>query len=164
LTLEDLETLAAPPGPAAGPSQLLAEPRTRHHQLAQYMSMGMTNVEISRILGYSMSRLSILRTDPMFQELLAHYEQNAQVAFTEVLDRRKQVGMQALEEIQSRMDADPERFSNDQLFSLVEVALGKANGAGGPVQGGSGTLPAISLTFVAATNGAPAHEIEGNLA
>lgn len=45
----------------------------RHHALARCLATGMSVTEACLVTGYTPSRVSILRGDPSFEELLAHY-------------------------------------------------------------------------------------------
>jgi len=70
LTEDDLKELVNPTALNSAPSQL-QRIRSTHHRLAQLVAEGRKGTEISLIMGYSQSRISILQSDPAFQALIA---------------------------------------------------------------------------------------------
>ncbi len=46
--------------------------RDSHHALARALAAGMSNAEASQATGFSISRISVLRADASFQDLVAH--------------------------------------------------------------------------------------------
>ena len=55
--------------------------RDSHHRLARLCAAGLRNEEILRITGFSYVRLSTLKMDPAFQELIAQYRDKVTQAF-----------------------------------------------------------------------------------
>lgn len=130
--------------------------RQSHHALARLLAEGRKGVECSAILGISQSRISILRQDPAFQELVEFYSKQKDEIYLDVHQRLAGLAVDTLEEIHERLGEDPDSFSNKELLMVAEMALDRsvappkkaeseANGAGGGV-------PAISITFVQGTN------------
>lgn len=147
----DFEGLNAPVGSAAPQIKAL---RAAHHQLAQLLAQGMPNAEAALVTGYSISRISILKADPTFQELLTHYSTQAEIIQIDVIKRMTALGVNSLETLQERLDDAPESFSNGALMDLAELMLvkGRAGPGGGPAGqtgngGGSGGAN-IQITFV----------------
>jgi hypothetical protein len=97
--------------------------RSRHHQLAQQLSSGMTDFQVSVSLGYSLSRISILKSDPTFRELLSYYEKQHEALHLDVQERLINLGLDSIETLQSRLDDDPDEFSNKELLEVAEMAL-----------------------------------------
>ena len=60
--------------------------RDTHHRLARLCATGMRTEEILRITGYSYQRLSSMRMDPAFQQLIAEYRGKVTEAFVESQD------------------------------------------------------------------------------
>ena len=153
LTEEDIPLLVAPPPLPAGMSRQV-QMRHSHHQLAQNLAKGMDDTEASLVTGYSTNYISILRTDPAFQELLANYGAERQAVFVDVLERMKSLGLHTLEELQGRLETDPEKFSNREMMELAKMLLvdgGHAGRAGqGTASGGSGPVQ-VAISFVTAT-------------
>ena len=67
----DLALMAAAPLGSQPPA--LKRLTDRHHALARLISAGTPEGEAALILGYDISRVSILKNSPAFQELLALY-------------------------------------------------------------------------------------------
>jgi hypothetical protein len=57
--------------------------RDTHHRLARLVAAGYRNEEIMRQTGYSYTRLSSLRDDPAFQELVAQFREKIDAAFVD---------------------------------------------------------------------------------
>lgn len=151
LTPEDLEDLVAagPLGPR--PQSAIAKLRYSHHQVARLLTQGASTAEICLITGYAPGTISGLKADPTFKELLATYSTERAVAFADVLERMKTAGISALEEIQERLNSEPEKWTKRELMEVAELMLVK--GAPGGAKAGfgapSGGGIAISVSFVA---------------
>jgi hypothetical protein len=129
LTAEDLELLAHPP-PVNSTAPTVQALRASHHQLAQLLARGLPATEASLITGYSLSRISILRGDPTFAELLSSYQVNRELVFADTLERMRVLGLSTLDELQDRLEAAPERWSNRELMEMAELMLVKPRIAG----------------------------------
>lgn len=70
LTAADLETLQVERG--IKPPTLVTL-RESHHSIARAVAQGLSGADISAMTGYSQSRISILKSDPAFAELVEHY-------------------------------------------------------------------------------------------
>lgn len=44
-----------------------------HHRVARAVAAGLSNVDVAAICGRTPNRISVLKQDPAFQELIAHY-------------------------------------------------------------------------------------------
>jgi hypothetical protein len=80
----------------------------RHRALAQYISLGYTDGECAALLGYSPSRISILKSDPAFINLLAIYLSEQQGRYETV--EKKAVGVleETLDQIADQLENEPE--------------------------------------------------------
>src|SRR6266851_2086077 len=47
--------------------------RDSHHMMARLFAMGLRTSVIAEQTGYSLTRVGMLKSDPAFQELIAHY-------------------------------------------------------------------------------------------
>jgi hypothetical protein len=143
LVEEDLPLLISPPPVKAPPSSILSI-RHSHHQLAQLLARGdCTQTEAALITGYSLSYISILKTDPAFAELLSQYQEERKEIFVDVLERMKVLGLSTLDELQRRLEEMPEGWSRRELMEMAELMLvkphqGRASAAGAPA-------PAVSV-------------------
>jgi len=70
LTAADLATLDQNRGVRPSPIRRLTD---MHHWIAQLVARGEAGYAIAMATGYSQSRISILKSDPTFQELVARY-------------------------------------------------------------------------------------------
>jgi hypothetical protein len=149
LTPDDLAAIAAAPPVGALPS--IPEIRHQHHQLAGLLARGISNSEISLITGYSPSYISILRNAPDMQELIAYYSEQAEERTVDGLARLRQLGISGVEELQRRVNEEPEKFSVGQLTELVELGLLKplaaAAGLASARSGGASGGIQINLNF-----------------
>lgn len=93
--------------------------RDAHHGIARLIATGAPQHEIAAITGYSQSRISILKSDPAFQELVEHYRKIALDAAAEITADRA-VKMAALhdlivEEKLTRLEESPESIDHETL-------------------------------------------------
>lgn len=145
LTRDDLAVFDAPDLdklPAANP---LVRLRHKHHLLARLMAEGRMGAEISLITGYSSSYLSTIQHDPAFKELVSYYEQQTEALYANVHERRAALGLSAVEELQDRVDNQPDTFSNREMMELMEKALDPGAKAAG---GGGGGGISVNISFV----------------
>lgn len=98
----------------------LTKIRDSHHALARVLATGMKEHEAAAITGYSSSRISILKADPQFQELLEFYRSQAQEVVADFRVRMVNMGMDALQELQERLNDNPEKFSEGLLKDIVK--------------------------------------------
>jgi len=122
LTPEDIELLNTT---LPAPRQTLTQIRHSHHQLAQLLAEGRPQGEAALLTGYSPTYVSILKDDPTFKELCAYYATQTEMIFVDVLERMKSLGLSTLDELQSRLEADPSDFSNRELLEQAELMLVK---------------------------------------
>ena len=76
LTAADLAALSRPRGVKSAPLKRLT---AMHHSIARLMAQGEAGYAIALATGYSESRLSVLRGDPAFQELIAQKQKEVDV-------------------------------------------------------------------------------------
>ena len=94
--------------------------RDSHHALARVLATGMGEQEAAAITGYSSSRISILKADPQFNELLEFYRGQAQEVVADFRTRMVNMGLDALQELQDRMNDSPQDFSVGMLKDIVK--------------------------------------------
>jgi hypothetical protein len=64
----------------------LARFRETHHRLARFVASGLRDAEVLRLTGYSGTRLSSLKQDPSFQQLVAEYRGKVDQAWIDSQD------------------------------------------------------------------------------
>lgn len=137
LTEGDVELLVNPP-PLGSKPPALVQLRHNHHELARLLAGGMSSQEAQLITGLSGSRISILKNDPAFRELMEYYSAQRELKFIDVMERMRVVGLSTLDEIQERLETSPKSFSNRELAEITELLLVKGRGptaaaaSGGP--------------------------------
>jgi hypothetical protein len=124
LTVEDILALEGQEvGAEAAPLKKL---RQSHHQLARLISEGYKDVEASAMTGYSPSRISILKNDPAFAELITYYQEVKTAVYLDVHERIQSVAVDALEELHERVTENPDGIKNEELIKIVTSALDRA--------------------------------------
>jgi hypothetical protein len=122
--------------------------RTQHHHLAKLLAQGEKAVAVSAITGYSQSRISILQNDPAFQELITYYKSQADQMFLDVHAKLAGLGEAIVEELQERLESDPDEIPINTLLRMGEFALDRSSAPpksktnSGPV-----ALPSIKISF-----------------
>lgn len=154
---DDIELLENPPPVGSVPS--IPEIRHQHHQIAGLLARGIPNTEISLITGYSQSFISTLRNAPDMKELVGYYAGMAEERTVDALARLRQLGITAVEELQTRVNEAPEKFTSGMLMELTELGLLKplaaaANAKSGMGAGGGTGGVQINLNFKAPDAGA----------
>ena len=164
----DAQAVLNPP-----PVGLTTSPMTRlrqsHHGIARLMAEGRKQVEIAEITGYSQSRLSILKNDPAFRELVAHYTANKNEIYLDVHARLASLGVDVIEGLHEQYNEDPDSFTKREAMELAQMALDRSvappkAGAGGRGfgQGASGGGVNLVINFAEQPAGAPT--LEGRVA
>lgn len=123
----DIQTLwTAPEGGLESSTPAILRIKNSHHMLARLLAEGRKDVECSQITGYSPNRISILKRDPAFKELLEYYKSQVSEAFVNVHERLATVGLAAVEELHERLEEAPQGFANRELMELAELGLDRA--------------------------------------
>jgi hypothetical protein len=147
LTPDDLPALE---GATPSSGQRLLQIRNSHHALARLLAQGTKQEEASLITGYSPAYISTLKNDPAFEELLSYYATQREQIFVDVLERMKSLGLSTLEELQHRLETEPEKWQRRELMELAELMVVKPMAAKLGAQGpGGGNGVTVNVSFVA---------------
>lgn len=123
LRVEDVAATAVEHG--FKPAQL-KEIRHTHHSIARLLAGKRKEWEVSAIVGISVNRISILKNDPAFQELLSHYEEmeakGYELARADMHERLAQFGFDTMEVLHQKLLESPESFTTKELMMAVELA------------------------------------------
>lgn len=96
-----------------------------HHMLARLFALGNTNNEIAEMAGYSISRLSVLRNDPLFNELVEHYKTMVDAKMIESVDEYFRLAELArtktMRMINDKLDAEDEDLSISELIKIHDT-------------------------------------------
>lgn len=103
--------------------------RDRHHALARCLASGMNLAEASAITGYDISRISVLRGDPQFKELMTHYQGMAEVGLAQFQERALTVAVTALNNLQEMLEDDEAPLPAGAQLEILKVAADRAGHA-----------------------------------
>lgn len=117
LTKADLSSEANVATPA------LKSIRESHHQLARLLASGLKQVEVSAITGFSQSRISILKADPAFEELISFYRGVEDAAFADTRGQLASLSLDAIQALRDRLHDQEEAFKNRELMDLAAFTL-----------------------------------------
>jgi hypothetical protein len=95
--------------------------RHTHHRLAQMLAVGVDETVAAKLCNYSISRVSILKADPAFAELLAHYSDEVKEEWADFVGTAADLSMDFLQELQKRLDENPEQFSISALNEVLKT-------------------------------------------
>lgn len=125
LTPEDLMALGESGNSVPIPT--VKELHASHHKLAQTLAKGAGNQEAAAITGYSTGRITQLKNDPQFQELLTYYQgldKEQWVDFqAQMKERLASLSIDTIEVAHRRLLDNPESFSVKDLAQIAELGL-----------------------------------------
>jgi hypothetical protein len=93
----------------------------RHHALARNIASGMSVTEAALFQGYTISRVSILQSDPAFKELLAFYREEAQRPYRDLHVRLSGLATDATVLLQEKLEADLELEVEDRKVPVGQL-------------------------------------------
>lgn len=112
----DLATLSSERG--TRPSALV-KIRDRHHLLARLIAAGQTVQACAAVTGYTVSRISILKDDPAFEELIGFYKDQVDEKYFDMHEQLAGLSADALAELRDRLEDEPDAFSTGQLLDIL---------------------------------------------
>lgn len=150
LVSDDIAKLSLPLPVATAQPGVVARLRHGHHALARLLAEGRKAVEISEITGYSQSRISILKSDPAFCELVEYYRGQVTEVYLDMHSRLATLGITAMQELQERLEDNPERLSTKEVREIMDTAFDRsiAPTKGAKFGGGNAPAVAVNVTFV----------------
>jgi len=123
LVEEDLILGEALPKRAPEGAVKLKQIRGSHHEAARLVGLGKTNSEIALITGYTPARISQLRQDPAFQELVAHYGGQVEELYYDTHRRFAGFTNDAMEVLHERLLEAPDKIKTSDLKDLLTLGL-----------------------------------------
>jgi hypothetical protein len=136
--------------------------RYNHHLLAKAVASGKSLLECSQLCGLTVARISDLKNDPAFQELVSFYAEELNEVYVDVHSRMAALGTSVLEELQERFEAEPEKFTKRELMDLFTTMADRsiATAKGGPnpqqvIATGAGNGLALQINFVSPVTAEP---------
>lgn len=125
--------------------------RARHHRIAKLVADGTSDIQIGAIVSITAVRVSQLKADPAFQELVAFYQHQKDEIYFSAHEQLADLGIAAAEELAERLETTPDKFSHSQLLALMESAFDRsiAPKKTGPAAFGAGgsTSPSGGISF-----------------
>lgn len=119
LTAVDMSLLDEEKGVKPSAVKRLSE---RHHALARHIAGGATMSEAAAICGYNLSRVSILKDDPAFKELVQFYSKNLDDIYMGQHEALAQLSKTATAIAMDRLEEDPDKIKFDQLLETIKLA------------------------------------------
>lgn len=95
--------------------------RHTHHRLAQLLAGGMDETVAAKLCNYSFSRVSILKANPAFAELLAHYAATKDEAFADFVDAAAALSIDMMGRLQQILDEEPEKLSPTHVMDALKL-------------------------------------------
>jgi hypothetical protein len=80
--------------------------RDRHHAIARMVANGMSNGQISLVSGMDPSRISILRSDPTFRQLVDDYRSIEESLQADFMERAATLTLTAMDAMQEALESD----------------------------------------------------------
>jgi hypothetical protein len=105
--------------------------RDAHHRLARLVASGLRIPEILRITGYSAGRLTSLKSDPAFIELVASYRDKVDAAFVSGQDEFYETSvsnmLRAERQLEEHLDAADESGDLVPIKTLLAITSDRAD-------------------------------------
>lgn len=136
LTVEDLKQ----PVVGVQTPQPLNKLRDSHHALARTLATGISEHEASLVTGYSASRISILKNDPQFQQLMEFYRQSGTELAVDMRSRMFNLGIDAIEELHDRLHTRPDDMSSALLKDIAKDMADRTGHAPKATPSGNNTV------------------------
>lgn len=92
---------------------------SRHRHLARLIACGRTTSEAALATGLTASRVSILRSDPTFCELVAHFQHERDELFESFEKQMAGLAEDVVAELRTRIEENADQFDNGELERLL---------------------------------------------
>lgn len=118
LTPSDIALLSTERGIKPSHISRLSE---RHHALARCLASGLSVADACAITGYTPSRVSILKGDPSFEELIAFYRGPAAELVQDLGAKMRQNALEAQNILTERLEEEPASFDAGTLLDITKL-------------------------------------------
>ena len=145
------------------PPPTLREIKSSHHSLARLIATGRSDIDASRITGYSPSYVARLRKDETFRELVLHYSEVEEIAASDFLGSMREVGLDMLSELRDRLEKDPGGLTIGQLHEGIKLLLVEPMKSEALRGGLAAGIAPVTIQFVASGTPQASTEREGVL-
>lgn len=102
-------------------SPTLLRLRFTHHRLAQLLAGGMDETRAGRLCNYVPMRVSQLKADPAFIELMAYYKGAVDEEFADFVRTAADLSSDFLSLLQQQLDETPEKFTPQVALEAIKV-------------------------------------------
>lgn len=109
-------------GPKGASTPHVKKLRETHHRLARLLASGVKEGHVAALSGYSISRLSILKNDPSFLELVSFYRLEVNEVHLDAERQLANLRSDAIDELADRLENQPDKMSNKDLLNLATFA------------------------------------------
>ena len=154
ITAEDLAGLfvsgVAVVAPRASAALTISGLKAKHHRLAQLVAQGLARPDVAMATGFSTQAIARLELDPAFRALVEHSMAVVDLKFADVVERMKDVGLAALDELKERLAEKGEDFSVRELNEVIDMNLTRPMAASAKARGEAavgGMSPTINIVF-----------------
>jgi hypothetical protein len=118
------------------PFSVVKKFRDTHHRMAQLFAMGRRTGEVAEEMGYSVSRISILRNTPAFEELVEGYRKDVEASWRATVDEHfkamVRVRNKAIRQMEDQMDSAEESGESIPIGTLLRIASDNSDRTGYP--------------------------------
>ena len=94
---------------------------SRHHALARCVATGMSAEEASACTGYTSSRISVMKDDPAFAELVSFYQSDKANLVHDLADKMAAIANDTADILHDRLETTPEAFSVNELQEQLKI-------------------------------------------
>lgn len=126
LSLADLTSAQEKNNPVGSKPEPLQNIRQHHHHIARLIASGAPDAEISQITGMHPSRISILKSDASFQELIAFYAEREDARFADFQEQLATLGQISASELIGRLQEQPDDMSTNQILSILQASADRS--------------------------------------
>lgn len=103
--------------------------RERHHALARCLASGMSNAEAAVITGYDPSRISILKSNELFQGLINDYRTMSAGVTADFVERTNILALTAVTRMQEALEDEENPPSLAQSLEVAKYAADRTGNA-----------------------------------
>lgn len=123
--------------PSESKAPALRRVSERHRRLARMIADGIGETDAAIACGYTRSRVSILKADPAFRELVLFYRAQVDEHYVETHDKLALMTNLAVDEMTYRLEETPDEFTKDDLRKLIETGADRIGFSPKTAGGGS---------------------------
>lgn len=103
--------------------------RHTHHRLAQLLAGGMDETQAALLCNYTIGRVSVLKSDPAFQNLLAHYSGVVEDKFGDFVTAASDLSMDMMGRLKEVLEESPEKLSPSHLLEAIKLLADRSGHA-----------------------------------